>query len=102
MKMKFICDDFVPFTHPTYGKAGCYGCANATLNVDFTWCSEGHWCMPMLVPIMEEGSKTFECPYHRPESESLITLCNDCMILNSHNDKCSIGKEVREIVVRFN
>jgi len=102
MKMKFECEDFIPLIHKTFGTAGCYGCENATLNVDFTWCSEGHWCMPMLVPMMEDGSDGFGCVHHRPEDETYISLCNDCKLLNNHNDRCSILKELRNIVVRFN
>lgn len=101
--MKFDCNDYIPLTQPTYAVAGCYGCANAHINVDVVWCSKENWCLPMLLPVMPEGSKFFECSAYVRDDEDevhILTLCEDCALLDE-NDCCVMGKEIREIVVRF-
>lgn len=100
--MKFGCKDYIPLTHPTYAMAGCYGCADAHISIDVVWCSKEHWCLPMLLPVMSEGSKFFECSdcIRDDEEVHIVTLCEDCSFLDE-NDCCAMGKELREVVVRF-
>jgi hypothetical protein len=98
--MQFKCDDFEPFTHPEYAIAGCYGCANANINIDIVWCSKEHWCLAILLPLMPPHSKFFECDDCIHEEEHALSLCEDCTLLDEKNC-CTLGKELRELVVRF-
>jgi len=97
----FSCEDFVSITHKTFGAAGCYGCENATLNIDFVSCSKGHWCISMLVPVMEKDSDSFFCLDHKPETDGSMSLCNDCYFCDYKRNCCKLGKELKELVVRF-
>lgn len=95
------CEDFVPITHKTYGVAGCYGCERAILNIDFVTCFKGHWCTLMIVPIMDNDSDSFSCSEHKPEVIDGISFCTICSLWDSKRKRCKLGKEVKELVVRF-
>jgi len=97
--MKISCKDFAPWTHPTFGTAGCYGCANADIGMDLVWCVSSHWSMPMLVPVMEANSDSFSCSEYEPDLEDGKSLCDTCLLME--DKRCKKGKEIREIVVRF-
>lgn len=99
--MMYSCEDFIPLTYNTYGAAGCYGCENARLNIDFVSCAKEHWCIPMLVPVMENDSDSFFCSEHKPKTEHNMSLCEDCYFWNSERNYCKLGKELKEIVVRI-
>lgn len=97
----FSCEDFASITHDTFGVAGCYGCEYATLNIDFVSCSKEHWCIPMLVPVMEKDSDSFSCADRKSEIDESISLCNDCHLWDCKWERCNLGKELKELVVRF-
>ena len=97
----FSCEDFNSITHDAFGAAGCYGCANATLNIDFVTCLKGHWCALMILPVMDVGSDSFTCPEYKSEDTDGISFCTVCFLWDSKRKRCKLVKEVKEIVVRF-
>jgi hypothetical protein len=55
--------------------------------------------MSMLVPQMSETDEFFFCDIAEQKVEHSLAFCENCKLLV--NDRCTEGKELREIVVRL-
>lgn len=98
--VEFKCRDFDRFTHPSFCIAGCYGCGNATIGIDYVYCLKDHICVLELVPVMDDiEPDSIFCEYHRPINKRTYQLCSNCK--NNVNDTCKREKKIREIVVRL-